>query len=212
MIIKNNDNIVATYPHVIGSGTTLYDYSGNGNNGTISGAVWTKQKNGLYALDYDGSDDYVDTGLTNTGSIFSVSLWILKESYANDKYPISNMDNKANGEFYIRTTSNCVQWCIQSSGGQTYITGSANSLTDGKWHHLVFTVDSVNITGYINSVYDTSINILGTYDGIDDSHIFLAKYERSNVYFDGKIANVMIFNTALSAERIKQIYREQYIQ
>ena len=46
-----------SYP---GSGTTWYDLSGNGNNGTIVNATFNSSNNGTIYL--DGTDDYVNFG------------------------------------------------------------------------------------------------------------------------------------------------------
>lgn len=44
-----------------GSGATLYDRSGNGNDGTIMGATWTwDSTRKKYDLSFDGVDDYVE--------------------------------------------------------------------------------------------------------------------------------------------------------
>lgn len=42
-------------------GATIQDRSGNGNNGTITGATWTKMPSGLWGLSFDG-DDFVNCG------------------------------------------------------------------------------------------------------------------------------------------------------
>jgi len=48
-----------------GSGTTASDSSGYNNHGTIYGASWTSGKVGG-ALSFDGLDDYVDCGNSET--------------------------------------------------------------------------------------------------------------------------------------------------
>ena len=54
-------------------GNVLHDSSGNGNDGVIHGANWTK---GIMsgALEYDGVDDYVDTNNANIDDFFSTSI------------------------------------------------------------------------------------------------------------------------------------------
>jgi len=47
-----------------GSGTTVTDSSGNGRNGTISGATWATGKIGG-GLGFDGVNDYVTISQTN---------------------------------------------------------------------------------------------------------------------------------------------------
>ena len=62
--IYNNTNLVGSWHLNEGSGaTTAADTSGNGNNGTLTNmdpaTDWVNGKFGK-ALDFDGSDDYVD--------------------------------------------------------------------------------------------------------------------------------------------------------
>jgi len=44
-----------------GSGGQVYDLSGNGGDGTITGAVWSAGKFGS-ALDFDGGTDVISVG------------------------------------------------------------------------------------------------------------------------------------------------------
>lgn len=56
----------AAYDFESGSGSTLVDRTGNGNDGSVSGMTWTTNtQNGDYAGSFDGTDDSV-----NLGSIF----------------------------------------------------------------------------------------------------------------------------------------------
>ena len=50
------DSLVASWSFNEGSGTTLFDSTDNGNDGTISGATWTDGIVGG-ALEFDGEDD-----------------------------------------------------------------------------------------------------------------------------------------------------------
>jgi len=52
-----------------GTGTTITDSSGNGNNGTITGATWARQSILPVSVMSDGSDDFMNSGITpNTTS------------------------------------------------------------------------------------------------------------------------------------------------
>ncbi|GAH26687.1 unnamed protein product, partial [marine sediment metagenome] len=75
-----NDGLLAYWNFDEGSGNTAYDSSGN-NDGIINGATWTTGYSG-YALDFDGTDDYVDLdihsenlGFNKTDS-YKISVWI----------------------------------------------------------------------------------------------------------------------------------------
>ena len=56
----NNLGLIGYWSFDDESGTVATDHSGNGNDGTLQGdPTWTNGKKGG-ALDFDGSDDYVD--------------------------------------------------------------------------------------------------------------------------------------------------------
>src|SRR3989344_5541950 len=68
-----------------GSGSTAYDFSGNGNGGILQGGMsstgWvldTPLSNGAYALEFDGTNDYVSAGngsaLNITGDV-TIATW-----------------------------------------------------------------------------------------------------------------------------------------
>jgi len=63
-------------PGLPGGGSTIYDRSVNGHNGTIAGATWEKTEGGLWGLKYDGIDDVVElqdiTGVVD----LTVLAWI----------------------------------------------------------------------------------------------------------------------------------------
>ena len=60
-----------------GSGTIVADSSGYGNNGNTYGPSWVDGKIGK-ALNFDGNDDYVDFGNSNSLNTTSitVSFWL----------------------------------------------------------------------------------------------------------------------------------------
>ena len=59
---------------------TALDGSGNGNHGTVSGAVYTDGRFGR-CLDFDGTDDYLDvTGLSDASTSHTITFW----AYSHD--------------------------------------------------------------------------------------------------------------------------------
>ena len=75
-IIVGESSLIGYWKFNEGSGTTVEDSSGNGNDGTINGdATWTTGKNGG-GLDFDGLDDYVDVGDIDLTDAFTIAAWI----------------------------------------------------------------------------------------------------------------------------------------
>ncbi len=59
-----------------GSGTTVWDKSGQGNNGTISESTWVRLNSGIWVLNFDGDNDKITCSLP-TSSIYplTISCW-----------------------------------------------------------------------------------------------------------------------------------------
>ena len=70
---------VLCLPGLPGADSKIYDRSPYGNMGTVTGAVWKKLSSGLWYLDFDGNDDYVDCGYPSSLQMgsgdFTMSIW-----------------------------------------------------------------------------------------------------------------------------------------
>ena len=77
--------LVAAYAFDEGSGTVLHDASGNGHDGTISGATWAGGHDGG-ALSFNGSNASVDLGRLGTfyQSGFTLEAWVQKAGTKKD--------------------------------------------------------------------------------------------------------------------------------
>lgn len=98
----NNLGLVGYWSFDDARGSMATDFSGNNNDGTLTNmdqaTDWVSGKKGG-ALDFDGSDDYVDTGDTTnyqTGS-FTLSAWIKPDDVSNNGQRIITDDSNGNG-------------------------------------------------------------------------------------------------------------------
>ncbi|MCF7865652.1 MAG: LamG domain-containing protein [Candidatus Pacebacteria bacterium] len=191
------------------NGTTAYDRSGSGNNGTLTnGPVTTVGKMGQ-ALSFDGTNDYVSASAANlpAGSVSrSVAFWI-KTTYTGtgDLYA-----------FGYGTGSNGVFALGVYQGGKVVFTqnGSAidsgvNTIADGKWHHVIMSytagaggsliyIDGQNSTG-VGGNFNLATSVAG------NVNVGRIPHAASN-YLNASIDEVRIYNRALSASEIKSLY------
>ena len=81
----STSGLVAAYSFDDGSGSVLTDASGNGHDGTISGATWTGGHDGG-ALSFNGTNASVDLGSLGTfyQSGFTLEAWVQKATTKND--------------------------------------------------------------------------------------------------------------------------------
>lgn len=226
-LIKELPGLVAWYPHVAGSGSTLYDYSGNSNNGTINGATWRKNVNGFYTLDYDGANDYVsvpDSSSLDISSSLSVCFWVRSENTSSFKDFITRAGSASASATW---SSDTYSWAIRHSNsgeiqGGVVISGSdtrCNSginMTTNTWYHVAMTYDGSNIRIYVNGSLENTTAASGTIEQTAASLWIGAGAEADGTtptfVIDGQLSNLMIADEVWSPELVKQIYRKTYIQ
>jgi hypothetical protein len=78
-VLASSTGLVASYAFSEGSGTTVADSSGNGNNGTISGATWTTAGKYGSALSFNGTSSRVvinDSSSLHLSSGMTLEAWV----------------------------------------------------------------------------------------------------------------------------------------
>ena len=213
------ENLVLYLPLNEGSGTTANDVSGEGNDGSISGTVssttWGKVTDGGYALNFDGSSNYVSTGLSVNGFTKATYIcWVKIDSikeYAGLVY--SRTDSGHNNGISMGSdagdgTQNVGMYIYTSSNLGIY---ASVTLPTNEWHFIAGVYDGSNILIYYDGILSNSDAISGTISSSDAIKLGYDDYSTSRL-LDGQIRLPMVFNTALTAEEIKKLYRETYIE
>ncbi len=198
------------------TGSTVYDYSGKGNDGTLvlqpsgntsTSTAWAVGKNNC-ALDFDGTDDYVDvsglgTDLNGTKNI-GISFWIKNTAgVVAWKNPLSFGD----GKFRFETGNPVSNLNIFDSGiDSSGITVGTGILSTTDWTFVAFTSDDTNWYTYVNGVQSNT----GTTDaGMDGgSDLFFGQRYVNWGFYKGTIDDVRIYNYALTPTQIRNVYNE----
>ena len=190
-----------------GSGNTTKDSSGQGNDGTlVNGPTWVDGKYGK-ALSFNGSDDYVSTPLSLNTVPKTYEAWIYHPTISGGwKWIIGNDNGNYNGHFIVTNGSTAkfeFVYCYPSTC-DSYPSNS--TLSPNQWYHVVASVSSTNVKIFINGILDKEYSELsiGTVSGV--SHVIGKHSAVSSYYFNGIIDEVRIYNRALSAEEISDLY------
>jgi hypothetical protein len=201
------------------SGTTVYDEYGS-NNGTASNGVTFATTHAAvgYGASFDGANDYISIADANSLDFaanvsFTMTAWF-KCGASPGNYPY----------FYAgRQAGNTLQHGIgiigdgganngqarfeSGSGGLT----SSNTFLDSSWHFIVGIADRSNGSAlYVDGVLQNSTTNKPTANLTLSSarSIGAGLYSGSATYcFNGQIDEVRIYNRALTADEIKQLYR-----
>ncbi len=174
------------------SGSTAYDRSGNGNNGTINGATKTIGKigQGLYCNNSINSQVNI-SDIATVGSSGTYSLWIkpadvnVQAGLIDSNFDIFLWDGNL---IYFR------------AGNQTAV--STASWESNSWHHVAMTWNGTNYFGYIDGV---QVVTNGIQTGSRSGNLYLCKVD-AGFYYKGSIDETRIYSRALSASEVKQLY------
>jgi len=196
-----------------GSGTTASDSSGNGNTGTlVNGPIWTTGQVGG-ALDFDGTDDYINCGdettLQGIDSDYSwtISLWYRSEDAIADFKGLLYKSQWLLNCSYFYGNNRC--YFEQQTGDYHKAYSSVGSFSANVWQHIVVTGTGTasTIKFYINGVDqtatpDSDFAWEGAGAGDDDFRIAFG-YDK---FWNGQIDEVRVYNRALSAADVQELY------
>ena len=206
----DEQGLVAHYVFDEGSGTTLKDRSGNGNDGTIHGAEWTRLGEGS-CLWFDGVDDFVDCGNTPTLDLKGA---VTLEAWAFPAVSVAGEPGIAGKHF-----SSFLLTYFRNGKLYWYIHEGSNScqavLSPGSWHHLAGTFDGAAMRLYVDgTAVDSRTSKHATIGGTGPFIIGAAMGDpgasdpnvRAKSFFSGKIAEVRVYDRCLSADEVRAQY------
>jgi len=199
--------------------TRVSDLSKYGNNGTVSGAVWNSSGKYGGAYSFDGADDYVYVSdsdiLDNPMNNFAFSFWFKTNGSSSGTYAGVLMKgvNANGGKGYgliIGGTSYPGQLQL-NFGNETSRTQilTTSSYNNNQWHNILAIFNRTgNMSLYIDGIkYSTEADISGSasVDISSTSNLLIGNRE-ANIYFNGSIDEVRIWNRSLSADEVYQQY------
>lgn len=174
-----------------------------------------------FSIDFDGSNDIIDAGDTTIYdglNDLSISTWVKVDGSASGVNPIvcKGGYNTNNASFNLRyhPTNSRISFSVErdsdESDGEGYYAyvNNNSSDVDGKWCHIAVVYSNTNdsIAIYVNGTSKTITASSGTFIAIPNSGSFFNIGGDSGNNFHGKISDVAMYNTDLSASQITSIY------
>jgi type II secretory pathway pseudopilin PulG len=202
--------------------TQAYDFSGNGNGGTLTNGPTRTASSSCKlgnCLSFDGDNDYVMVGDPASGTLdptseYSLSAWLKYTITTSYGFIISKSNGGLGGgyELFRKTGSGAIRFsscdAAGSCSGGYFDIFTPLSYNDGSWHHITATAET-NSTAKIY-VDGTLVEESGTItqDNIANAfNLFIgARSTGGSVPFNGSIDDVRVYNRALSAAEVKQLY------
>ena len=204
-----SDGLVAYYPF----NGNANDESGNSNNGTINGATLTTDRFGNLnnAYNFDGNNNtsikITSKGFPSGQSAISYSLWVKPKNNENNGFDkrlieYGGYTNGTSFSLYINSDTYRVDYW----GGQY---DNFSPIVSNEWQHVVLSHDGISSHSfYLNGILKYSNN--HAINLTNSGAAYIGSYKLGNGYsFTGVIDDIRIYNRALSASEVQQLYSGQ---
>ena len=198
-----------------GSGTTVYDKSHNGNNGTLadkdSGSdypTWLRN-----SLSFDGANNYVDCGNDSSLDLNILSVEIILYPTYNGTHTIIGSHTDANN--YVRYTNDDGEFTVYGrDGGNLFRAKMISQYTVNNWYSLTYTIGNLEVpkiyTNGILQITDNDSNDAGIDEHILFGNLFIGLWHVADPRpFKGTIKKIHLCSKVLSQIEIQQNYLVQ---
>jgi Concanavalin A-like lectin/glucanases superfamily/Bacterial Ig-like domain len=188
-----------------GSGTAAADASGNGNNGSITGATWTTSGRYGAALTFNGTSNTVavnDSATLDLTNGMTLEAWVyptttsgwrtvlMKESTGGLAWTLYGNDNASHPSLTVNT------------GGADQALAGVQPLPANTWTFLTGTYDGATMRLYVNGTQVSSRAMTGNLS-VTAGALRIGGNAVWGEYFAGRIDDVRIYNRALTAAEIQ---------
>lgn len=206
-----------SYP---GSGTTVYDLSGNGYNFTSSTRPSFTSVNGINCMDFtSGNGEHMDSAINSpfTGDNFAISVSAVfnENSTGNYKTILSQHENDSFDSMCFVSLTGKFGTDHWSPGGRRINSTSLAAHGSNQIHMVTWTVPSwsghqtatlkIYINGIEQGTEEYSVDTVGALVA-DVFRIGNWQLSRADMDFDGQIYAVSCYNKELSAAEVLQNY------
>jgi large repetitive protein len=198
--------VVGAWPFHEGSGNTVRDLSGNGYNGVCTTGVWASSPVGsaLTVAGIDGNTAQIPSFGISTGKV-TIAAWVLIASTTGGYYEIFRVESGTSWYLLYNHTSGGT---ITFSPANDNFNVAGISVAIGEWNFIVATFDGATVYLYKNAALATSM--AGGALATDAGPAAFGADPSGGQYLDGKIGGALIYNRALSAAEVAQLYQDPF--
>jgi len=212
-VYPSDDGLVLYMPFSEPNGSTQYDRSPYGNDGTQVNGTTCNATLGKYggACDFDGAGSSINIGDSSSLNIteaITIESWVkfnaLSQPSGTSKFPTIVSKNPVN-DAYLLFLSNSDFITLRLDIGGIQDVGSTFIPSTDRWYHVAGTYDGSEMKLYIDGVLDNSKSQTGSIDSTTDD-LTIGRFSTDTGFFNGSIDEVMIYSRSLSQDEIRTHY------
>ncbi len=193
------------------NGTVAADSSGNGNNGTVSGASWSPPGKVKGCLSFNGANDYVQVN-RDVSNDFTIAMWVRTTAiggigtWRDGEGLVDGSVGPGQDDFGTALVGN--QFAF-GTGTPDMNLVSSTPINDGAWHYCVAT--RVQSTGAMRIYVDGNMQASGT--GTTNSltasaYLRFGGVQSGGGFLNGNLDEIKIYNRALGNLEITALYED----
>jgi len=195
------------------TGNIAFDKSGNGNYGTVHGAIRITGVSGQ-ALSFDGINDWVEIKDNDTLELtedFTIACWLYKSSSSYSSYSdyifLSKHTPHLNKDY---------SWWLAISDRKLGFSSYPGSFVSGDqiidsntWLYVVITFDdstnnfNIYIDGELDNQIEYNLDVRA-----NNKMVSIGAEDGQNAFFGGFIDEFRIYNSVLSQDEIQKLYND----
>jgi hypothetical protein len=198
------------------------DESGNGNDGTVNGAILTTDRNGVAnkAYSFDGVNDWIQVpsnSLYDNLSEITISSWINITSWCTPNvngvefFPILVQYASPQlqyGNFGIQLTKANLNYFYLNSNNYDFNQSSQNYWQNSQWVNLTVTASNGIGKWFINGNNVSSVSNINFGSFLSGLPILIGRQSpaTASLFTNGKLDDIAIWNRALTQSEITALY------
>ncbi|MFC1755136.1 LamG-like jellyroll fold domain-containing protein, partial [Thermoproteota archaeon] len=196
---------ILNMPFDTDSETVAKDYSGNNNDGTVEGAIFTSGKvGGAY---YFNSDDLINTSIYPDNSFRTLMAWAKFDEIGKD-IMIAGTHDTNNHRFYIGINQD--NSLFYGLGNKFNISVAYPNISADEWHLFALTGDGSTARMYFDGIEMNSFDYVFT--GTSSVNFVIgARNDLNTIHYSNvTVDEVMILDRTLTENQIKEYYNLHY--
>ncbi len=178
-----------------GGGAPPFEYTAIANN---------------YSMTFDGIDNYIETGITTTGTNdVSISCWIKTSetfAFSESRCAFGGRNNVSGSNYTLGRLGS--HWSTPDDMKvRLYNTFGTTKLNDGNWHNIIYTYNytTKETKAYVDG--NTTPEATTTFPVWNSAYtIAIGNNGFGLYYFEGNVDECAYWNTILSEDTIEKIY------
>jgi hypothetical protein len=187
------------------TGTSWFDKSGNGYNGTLTNGPTFSSENGG-SIVFDGTNDIATTSFNTLTPSTTWTIWVKRTQSVN----AYNMMMGMYLPYFAFNSSNQIHFSNRIGATQRSLYATSN-LVDNVWYFMSFVSSfsggNTTMLIYLNGSLISQRTDAGQQPTTTDSTFRLGNWSTAGTeFFKGNISQASIYNRVLSAEEIMQNY------